>query len=114
MGKREPEFRLVTEDQLKVGRVFTNRFFETRLIVGVHLISSKQEERTVTFTSQRQRHKESTNRLSSRGIVSSSVKSFLRWGNKKFRCPDCFRTYKHVHCLECGSVDHLPANCDSG
>lgn len=28
------------------------------------------------------------------------------------RCPDCGRTDPHRHCTECGSTEHVAADCD--
>jgi hypothetical protein len=27
-------------------------------------------------------------------------------------CPDCSRTTPHVHCPECGSIEHVAEDCD--
>ena len=32
---------------------------------------------------------------------------------RKFTCPDCPDTHPHQHCSECGSTEHLAANCDN-
>jgi hypothetical protein len=29
------------------------------------------------------------------------------------RCPDCSRTAPHIHCPECGSVEHRAADCET-
>lgn len=49
-------------------------------------------------------------------VVRARRRLFKREGWKvpiaPVECPDCSRTTPHVHCPECGSIEHVAEDCD--